>query len=116
MTIKSLLEIGRTIWGPRDEDWASLDLKGHGVSSIIIHLGVILGDICRWRRDKGRPRAQPYGELEKELGNIILSTILWCDDLGFDPELCIERAIKAQKVFAREMRDESAGSRGPSSW
>lgn len=40
-------------------------------------------------------------ELKKELGNIIFSTIRFCDDLGFDPEDCIREAIKCQKKFKK---------------
>lgn len=36
-------------------------------------------------------------EIKKELGNIIFSTIRWCDDLGLSPEECIELAKTAQK-------------------
>ena len=41
-------------------------------------------------------------ELQKELGNIIFSTIRWCDDLGYNPEACVKRAIEAQEKFVRE--------------
>jgi len=44
-------------------------------------------------------------ELKKEMGNIIFSTIRWCDDLGYDPEECINLARKAQKDFSR-IRDD----------
>ncbi len=37
-------------------------------------------------------------ELKKELGNVIFSTIRWCDD---EPEQCIELGIKAQKNFPK---------------
>ena len=40
-------------------------------------------------------------ELKKELGNMIFSTIRWCDDLSFNPEECIELARKAQKEFVK---------------
>jgi len=40
-------------------------------------------------------------ELQKELGNLIFSTIRWCDDSGFDPEECIKEAIKSQKKFRK---------------
>lgn len=122
MTIASLLRISREIWGPKNWGVESLGLKAHGLSAIIINLGVVFGDICRWRRDKYR--GMPHEELQKELGNVILSTIRWCDDLGFDPELCIERAIMAQRRFADRLLAEKAGSsspvsgsmEGPSEW
>lgn len=41
-------------------------------------------------------------EIQKEFGNIIFSTIRWCDDLGYDPEACVKKAITAQEKFARE--------------
>jgi hypothetical protein len=33
-------------------------------------------------------------ELQRELGNIIFSTIRWIDDLGFDARECLDLAIK----------------------
>ena len=40
-------------------------------------------------------------DLKKELGNIIFSTIKWCDDLGYDPEECINISIKCQEKFKK---------------
>jgi len=40
------------------------------------------------------------------LGNTIFSTIRFCDDLGFDPEECIELAIKCQEEFDQFMKHE----------
>ena len=40
-------------------------------------------------------------ELQRELGNIIFSTIRWIDDLGFDARECLDIAIKAQEKFAK---------------
>ena len=45
-------------------------------------------------------------ELKKELGNIIFSTIRWCDDLGYDPEECIRLAIDSQKKLGEELKKE----------
>ena len=63
-------------------------------------MGVIFGDICRWGREReGIPTKEEMQELKKELGNMIFSTIRWCDDLGFDPEDCINLAIKCQERY-----------------
>ena len=86
MTIKELLAEARKIWG---EDKLSLE-------EIIIRQGVAIGDIHRYARDKAEGNSKDEVELKKELGNIIFSTIRWCDDLGFDPEDCIELARQAQ--------------------
>ena len=93
MTIKELLKQSRKIWG---EQKLSL-------AQIIIRMGKVLGDICRWERDAVKNRnTHTDEELKKELGNIIFSTIRWCDDLGYDPEECIELAKNAQKKFVKE--------------
>ena len=93
MEIKNLLQTGREIWG---SDHLSL-------SQIITRLGVGFGDLCRWERNA--PKDTPNHtdeELKKELGNIIFSTIRWCDDLGYDPEECVAFAIECQQKFPKK--------------
>lgn len=92
MNIQDLLKEGRGLWGD----------ERRTLPEIIVRLGKILGDLCRYERNA--PKDKPFHteeELKKELGNLIFSTICWCDDLGLDPEACIREAIKAQKVFEK---------------
>jgi hypothetical protein len=92
MEIKQLLQKSREIWGEE-----KLPL-----SQIIVRLGKVFGDICRYERNA--PKDQELHtdeELKKELGNVIFSTIRWCEDLGYDPEECIDEAIKCQKEFKK---------------
>jgi hypothetical protein len=89
--IKNLLIIGRKIWSDK-----------MNLSQIIVALGVVYGDICRFERNANKDRTTRQDkELKKELGNIIFSTIRWCDDLDYDPEECLSLAIKAQKEFQK---------------
>ncbi len=93
MDINTLLHEGRAIWGNQ-----KLTL-----SEIIIRLNVSIGDLSRIARNSNKDQAAFTQEnLERELGNIIFSTIRWCDDLGLDPETCIERAIECQERFAKQ--------------
>lgn len=72
------------------------------LAQIIVRMGKVFGDICRWERDAIKDKkTHNKQELKKELGNIIFSTIRWCDDLGLDPESCIKEAIKCQKKFKK---------------
>ena len=92
--IGELLETGRNIWGNHR----------YRLGEIIVRLGVGFGDLCRLDRG-GEPRTPEERvdwtyEVKKELGNIIFSTIRWCDDLGFDPVQCLALAIEAQRKFA----------------
>ena len=90
MTIKDLLQKSREIWG---EEKLSL-------AQIIVRLGKVFGDLCKWERNSEKDEVTHTDEeLKKELGNIIFSTIRWCDDLGYDPEECVELAQKCQKEF-----------------
>lgn len=90
MEIKNLLQSGREIWGD----------KKLTLSEIIVRMGKVFGDICRWERNYAKDKdTHTDKELKKELGNIIFSTIRWCDDLGYDPEECINLAIDCQKQF-----------------
>lgn len=92
MEIKNLLHTSREIWGNQKL----------ALSQIIPRMGKIFGDICRWERDAIKDKSTHTGaELKKELGNMILSTMRWCDDLGYDPEECIARAIESQKKFEK---------------
>ena len=96
MTIDELLRQAREIWG---EERLPL-------GQIIVRLGKIFGDICRWERKANKDKSyHTEEELKKELGNLIFSTIRWCDDLGYDPQECIQLAQKAQRDFVRKERE-----------
>ncbi len=93
MDTRQILSESRKIWGD----------KKCVLSQIIVRMGKVFGDICRYERNE-RPtdRAGGEAELKKELGNMIVSNIRWCDDLGFDPEECINIALEAQKEFPKK--------------
>lgn len=96
--IKDLLALARSIWGP---DRLSLQ-------EIVIRAQVTLGDLARVARgatkDLGANNVAREREIKKELGNLIFSGIRWCDDLGLDPQECVNLAIEAQKKFVAENR------------
>ncbi len=80
MEIKNLLKKSREIWGN----------EKLSLAKIIVRMGKVFGDICRWERNVKKDFDTHTDEdLKKELGNIIFSTIRWCDDLGYDPEECV---------------------------
>jgi hypothetical protein len=86
------LSLGREIWGKEKRT----------LSEIIVRMGKVFGDICRWERNAPKDESTHTDEeLKKELGSIIFSTICWFDDLGYDPEECIQLAIKSQKNFPK---------------
>jgi len=92
MEIKGILKIEREIWGSQKLS----------PSQIIIRMGKVFGDICRWERNEPKDKEiHTDRELKKEFGNIIISTIRWCDDLGYSPEECIELAIDCQKNYKK---------------
>jgi hypothetical protein len=93
--IKELLKKSREIWGTQ-----KLNL-----SEIIVRMGKVFGDICRWERNALKDAATHTDhELKKELGNLIFSTIRWCEELGYNPEECIEIAEKEQRKFVSTLR------------
>ncbi len=94
MEIKELLKTSRRIWGDQ-----KLELP-----QVIVRMGKVFGDICRYARNEKPTDAPNEEELKKELGNIIFSTIRWCDDLGYDPEECINLAQEAQRKYQRNLR------------
>lgn len=92
MEIKNLLQQSRAIWGDQQLN----------LGQIIVRMGKVFGDICRYERDAIKDKSvHTDKELKKEFGNIIFSTIRWCDDLGYDPEECIAIAINCQKKFQK---------------
>ncbi|MDX9689331.1 MAG: hypothetical protein RBT70_02540 [Alphaproteobacteria bacterium] len=73
------------------------------VPQIVMRMGKVFGDLCRYERDAAKDKStHNEQELKKELGNIIFSTIRWCDDLGLDPEDYINEAIRCQKAFDKK--------------
>lgn len=93
MNTEDLLEQAREIWPE--------SMTGQ---EIAVAMGVIYGDICRIARDKTEGKDVDESELKKELGNIIFSTLRWCDDLGFKPKECLEIAIKANQKYAANLK------------
>lgn len=92
MEVRKLLKNGKEIWNNE-----KLTL-----SQIIPRMGKVFGDICRFERNAPKDNDKHTDEnLKKELGNMIFSTIRWCDDLGYDPEECINLAIDCQKKFKK---------------
>lgn len=92
MEIQKLLQQSRDIWGN----------EKLSLAQIIVRMGKVFGDICRWERNDLKDKSiHTNDELKKELGNIIFSTIRWCDDLGYDPEECIRHAIDCQKKYKK---------------
>lgn len=92
MDIAYLLKQVREIWGS----------EKLSLNQIIVRMGKVFGDICRWERNAEKDsESHTDDELKKELGNMIFSTIRWCDDLGYDPHECIQKAIECQKKFVK---------------
>lgn len=89
--MKELLDEGNRIWQEKNT-----------LEEIIIRMGKVFGDICRWARNYKKDEIiHTDHELKKELGNMIFSTIRWCDNLGYDPRECIKIAIDCQKNFPK---------------
>lgn len=92
MEIKELSQKAKDIWG--DEKLP--------LAQIIVRLGKVYGDICRWERNEPKDKeVHTKEELKKELGNLIFSTIKFCDELDLDPEECIDLAVEAQKKYEK---------------
>ena len=89
MTIEELLEEAKAIW----------DGKQQSLPQVTVLMGVIYGDICRQARSGQEGKIVNAAELKKELGNMIFSTVRWCNELGYDPTECIGLAKEAQKQY-----------------
>lgn len=92
MQIQELLTTSRTIRGQ----------QRLSLAQIIVRMGKVFGDICRRERNAPKDVDTHHDEdLQKELGNIIFSTIRRCDELWYDPEDCIRKAIDCQQKFIK---------------
>jgi len=93
MEIKEVLRKEREIWG---NDRLTLP-------EIIVRMGKVFGDICKWERDAPKDKSDhTHEELKKEMGNIINSTIRWCDDLGYDVEECIKLSLNSHEKYQKD--------------
>ncbi len=90
MNTDDLLEQARKLWPNKATE-----------QDIAIAMGVIYGDICRYVRDHAEGKEVDSTEFKKELGNIIFSTIRWCDDMGYTPEECLGLAIEAHARYVK---------------
>ena len=98
MTVDGLLGKSQEIWGKEKQT----------LEQIIVRMGKIYGDVCRWERNYPRDaETHKDEELQKEFGSIIFSTIYWCNSLGFDPNECIEKAIESQERYVKENYKEA---------
>lgn len=97
MEVKQLLQKSKDIWGEEKLPLAQ----------IIVRLGKVFGDICRWERNAKKDEGSHSDEsLKAEMGNLIFSGIKFCNELGYDPEECIELAIKRQEKYVEEANEK----------
>ena len=89
LTLDAILTEARKTWGDKPMELAH----------IVAALGTVYGDICRQTRDNIEGAEINEAELKKELGNLISSTVRWCNDLGFAPEECVRLSQEAQRRY-----------------
>ncbi len=93
MEIKEISKQAKAIW--QDEKLS--------LSRMIVVLGKVFGDICRWERDYVKDKnSHTDNDLKKELGNLIVCGIKFSENLGYDPEECIRLALESQKKISKE--------------
>lgn len=93
MEVKNILQQTKEIWGEEKLPLAQM----------IIRLGKVYGDICRWERNAVKDSNMHNDEeLKKEFGNLITASVKFCDELGYDPEECVKLALDCQKKYVAE--------------
>lgn len=104
MTLSEMLSEGRRIWGT----------PKLAPTHIVTCMGVVFGDIARCVRDIPHDE-HAMENLKKEMGNMILSTIRWADDLRMDVTEVVGLAVMAQeeKAKQRPMSDATLPDWGP---
>lgn len=94
LTVAALVAEARTIWPTVMTD-----------QEIVVALTVTVGDVARQVRDTHEARPVDPQELRKELGNVVLSTLRWMDDLNLDPAECIALAFASQRAYQQRGTD-----------
>ena len=93
MEVREILKNSKDIWG--DEKLS--------LSQMIVRLGKVYGDICRYERNAPKDAdVHNDEELKKEFGNLIVTSIKFCGELGYDPEECIKSASDCQKKYVAD--------------
>lgn len=68
-------------------------------------LAVVTGDIARITRDaEGNYDQLDIVEIGVELGNLVLSSLRWLEDLGLDPAEVLAAAAERQVAYAVRQR------------
>jgi hypothetical protein len=110
--IDRLLGRARGIWKKAPAALAPVEYD-----ELPILLSVVVGDISRLVRDaRERDALEQDVEIDrravaKELGNLVLSSIRWADELSLDPWACIEVASAAQSAYVRRLAAEPLAER-----
>lgn len=94
METREILKQTKEVWG--DERLT--------LGQMIVVLGKVFGDICRWERNYAKDvKTHGDNDLKKELGNMIVSSTKFCDQLGYDVEECVELALQSQRKISKEI-------------
>lgn len=95
-TIADVLAVGRRVWGHRATT----------TPDAAIILTVVAGDLARAVRDGHDGHAQVAGwdDIQREIGNLVLSAVRLADDLGLDPAAYLSAAVAAQRAYVAEHR------------
>ncbi|MEI7621569.1 MAG: hypothetical protein WCJ51_03460 [Candidatus Moraniibacteriota bacterium] len=93
MEIKEISKQAREIW--QDEKLS--------LGQMIVVIGKVFGDICRWERNYAKDSTtHTDDDLKKELGNLIVCSVQFSENLGYDPEDCIRLALGSQEKISKE--------------
>ena len=95
--LDGILREARDIWGRRD----IRSPRGVRLRHIGLAAGVVVGDLLRQARDSAPDELGEvdWREVQKELGNLLVSSVRWLDDLGFDLDESITKAFEAQRRY-----------------
>jgi len=88
--IAALRVQGRQIWGHANK-WPFTKV----LQELMLHVQGLTHGAFR------EGTSQRQQEIKLELGCLILSTVRWIDDLGFDPLECLDLAAGAQELMAK---------------
>lgn len=72
---------------------------------MVVLLAVIQGDLARQARNGMEDCAIDRAEVAKELGNLVLSSLRWMDNLGLDADECLKCAMEAQKSYIEKLKE-----------
>lgn len=94
-SVWDIIEMGQQIWG---QDSFT------GLSHVAVVLTKVVGDLSAQVRAMHEGGSQSPAQVEKELGNLVTTSLRALAELRLSPEQALTRAFAAQQIYVERLR------------